>query len=380
MKLTQGNSDLAYLLESVEGGENLARFSLIGSRPFKTLKTGPEETLKGDPLIHLENEMKNYDCIEFPKLKLPPFIGGAVGYVGYDCVRYFEPSTEKFVKAQKAKMKIPESMFMLCDTIVVFDHVRHSLKIVSHCRLDGEDLNASYESATKRLDDVVCVSFFLNSLRSKFTTHIQILLQVNRLSAPISFAPSKSSRKRKNEDEELDVESLSNVGQSGYEGFVRSLKTNITNGDIIQAVPSQRIAIPMQDNPFNLYRRLRTINPSPYMFFLRLGDGNYVAGASPEMLCKFERETRVVTTHPIAGTRRRGKDEAEDSELAKELLGDEKERAEHIMLVDLGRNDIGRVAVCIFVCVCSFSHYISLTVSTQHKHTNRYLDLFKSQN
>ena len=240
IKLTQGNNDLAFLLESVEGGENLARFSLIGSRPFKTLKTGPEEKLKGDPLIHLENEMKNYDCIEFPNLKLPPFIGGAVGYVGYDCVRYFEPSTEKFVGAQKAKMKIPESMFMLCDTIVVFDHVRHSLKIVSHVRLDTDDLKSAYESATKRLDFVV-----------------------SRLSSPILSYGTSSSRKRKSHDENLDIKSMSNVGQSGYESFVKSLKTNITNGDIIQAVPSQRIAIPMQNandenEAFNLYRRLRT--------------------------------------------------------------------------------------------------------------------------
>jgi len=289
IKLTQNNNDLAFLLESVEGGENLARFSLIGSRPFKTLKTGPEEKLKGDPLIHLENEMKNYDCIEFPNLKLPPFIGGAVGYVGYDCVRYFEPSTERFVSAQKAKMKIPESVFMLCDTIVVFDHVRHSLKIVSHVRLDTDDLSSAYESATKRLDFVI-----------------------SRLSSPIlsyGTSSSSSSRKRKSQEEKknLDIESMSNVGQSGYESFVKSLKTNITNGDIIQAVPSQRIAIPMrnpndENEAFNLYRRLRMINPSPYMFFLRLGNGTYVAGASPEMLCKFERETRVVTTHPIAGT------------------------------------------------------------------------------
>eukprot|EP00939_MAST-03C_sp_MAST-3C-sp1_P002378 g2378.t1 len=351
LKLTAENDDLAYLLESVEGGENLARFSIIGSRPFRVLKTGPKQELKGDPLIHLESEMKKFDTLEFPKLKLPPFSGGAVGYVSYDCVRYFEPTTEKFVAAQKRKMDIPESLFMLCDTIVVFDHVRHSLKIVSHCRLGTGDLSKAYEDAVSRIDQVV------ETLSRPLPIHsFPVMCGSPRgTSSGSSSAASKrsdsndaapSNRGSGETKTRTHLEKLSNVGQSGYENFVRSLKDDISKGNIIQAVPSQRIGAPMPKSttPFNLYRRLRTINPSPYMFFLRLGGGTFIVGASPEMLCKVDAEG-VVETHPIAGTRHRGGTQEEDEALAKELLACEKERAEHIMLVDLGRNDVGRVAV-----------------------------------
>lgn len=335
--MTSGDgNDFAYLLESVEGGKNLARFSIIGSKPFYILKTGPSCELKGDPLIHLEAEMAKYRAIEFPSLQLPPFSGGAVGYVGYDCVRYFEPKTEKFIAAQRDVMGIPDSLFMLCDTIVVFDHVRHSVKVVSHCRLDTGNLASAYAAASARVAAVVeCLSRPLPvSLKKIFSSPRR----------PDAMPATETRSCGSNASGAKTSEHDSNVGKEGYERFVKTLKEHIVDGDIIQAVPSQRIAVPLSaaTTPFNLYRRLRTINPSPYMFFLQLGADTQIVGASPEMLCKVQ--DGLVTTHPIAGTRRRGASAKEDAALAKELLADEKERAEHIMLVDLGRNDVGRVA------------------------------------
>jgi len=382
LKLTAGSSNnFAYLLESVEGGQNLARFSIIGSKPFNILKTGPKCTLKGDPLKHLEAEMLKYRAIDFPSLKLPPFSGGAVGYVGYDCVRYFEPKTEKFVAAQRDVMGIPDSLFMLCDTIVVFDHVRHSIKVVSHCRLDTGDLAAAYATALARVDAVV------QSLAKPLPSSLQTIRSSPRRHAPETATSNASAAaKTGSGSSSSSMEHCSNIGKDGYEGFVKSLKAHIVDGDIIQAVPSQRIAVPLPNTttPFNLYRRLRTINPSPYMFFLQLGPDTHIVGASPEMLCKVQ--DGVVTTHPIAGTRRRGATTADDEAMAKELLADEKERAEHIMLVDLGRNDVGRVAkagtvqVPKLMEIVKYSHvmHIVSVVTGQLREDKSIYDAFRS--
>jgi len=384
LKLTAGNDNLAYLLESVEGGENLARFSIIGSKPFGVLKMGADQNLRGDPLSHLEKEMKKYRVLEFPELKLPPFSGGAVGYVGYDAIRYFEPSTETFIAAQKRKMNIPESVFMMCDTIVVFDHVRHSLKIVSHCRLDTPNLHKAYRVAAAKVDDVIAT----------LARPLPVNSVVPMCGSPRYKKASSASATKTTDDKKgapgtnrTRLEKMSNVGQAGYEGFVRSLQKHIRKGDIIQAVPSQRIGVPMPPTTtaFNLYRRLRTINPSPYMFFLRLGNGTYIVGASPEMLCKVD-EDGLVTTHPIAGTRHRGATREEDEALAKELLACEKERAEHIMLVDLGRNDVGRVAkpgsvkVPELMKIVKYSHvqHIVSVVTGQLRDDKTIYDAFRS--
>ncbi|MGE0601309.1 MAG: anthranilate synthase component I [Dehalococcoidia bacterium] len=298
----------SFLLESVEGGERLARYSFIGTQPYRVLKTGPGEEYDGDPLIPLEAEMALYK--EVSVAGVPAFTGGAIGYVAYDAVRHFEP---RVVPPAADELGIPEAVFMFCDSMVVFDHLHHVVKVIAHCRLDG-DVEASYERASAQIDEIVA-----------------------RLNNPTLHLP------------EQDVDAVlrgnktakSNVGREGYELMVEKLRENVIAGDIIQAVPSQRLARPTAVHPFNIYRQLRTVNPSPYMFYLDMGDFQIV-GASPELLVRVE--DGQVVNHPIAGTRRRGQNAEEDEALAVELLGDDKERAEHIMLVDLGRNDVGRVS------------------------------------
>ena len=202
---------------------------------------------------------------------------------------------------------------MLCDTLVVFDRVRHVANVVSHYRSDSKDPEAVKREYLKAAEEIECTMTLLNE------SHVPTVPQ-----PPI----------------QLDQKPTSNVGKEGYEGFVTKLKHHIKEGDIFQAVPSQRLARPTSLHPFNVYRHLRSLNPSPYMFYVNMKDFT-VVGASPEMLTKVQ--DRVAYTHPIAGTRKRGKTEQEDQALARDLLSDPKERAEHVMLVDLGRNDINRV-------------------------------------
>jgi len=225
-------------------------------------------------------------------------------------VRHFEP---KVVPPAADVLGIPESLFLFCDSMVVFDHIHHTIKVVAHCRLDG-DIDSSYRQAAFQIDEIV-----------------------ERLNNPTIKLPEQevSAVLRTNGRAE------SNVGREGYELMVERIREYVIAGDVIQTVPSQRIARRTAIHPFNIYRQLRTVNPSPYMFYLDLGEFQ-VVGASPELLVRVE--DGQVVTHPIAGTRPRGATPEEDEQLAVELLADEKERAEHIMLVDLGRNDVGRVA------------------------------------
>ena len=305
LKVREG--DYSFLLESVEGGERLARYSFIGANPRRVIRTGPGEEHEGDPLIPLEAALAGLRAVELPGL--PRLTGGAVGYVAYEAVRHFEPR----VPANEADpVGIPEAMFLLCDSLVVFDHIRHTIRVVAHCRLDG-DVDASYRRAAETIDAIAA--------------------RLERpLSAPVEDVAAAGEGAR----------GVSNTGREGYELMVERIRADVIAGEIIQAVPSQRIRRPVSAHPFTIYRQLRTVNPSPYMFYLDLG-GFQIVGASPEMLVRVE--DGVVTTHPIAGTRPRGATPEEDDALAAELLADEKERAEHIMLVDLGRNDVGRVAV-----------------------------------
>lgn len=320
LKLRVGNTH-SFLFESVSPGEKIARYSFIGSGPLKVIATGAGHEVTGDPLTNLEKEMQAFRAIRLPELNVP-MTGGAVGYCSFDAIRHFEPKIAPFIDAQTDVLQIPESIYMLFDTVVVFDHVFHSLRIVSHCRLDTDDLDAAYEQARAK-----CLQ-----LRDK-------------LEQPLMRSSGGSHHAAKVSAHKMDLESCSNVGKAGYMGFVDKLKEHIVDGDIFQAVPSQRLAVdlPPKVTALDLYRQMRAINPSPYMFYLEFGDHFNVVGASPEMLVKVNHE-RIVETHPIAGTRHRGKDDAEDAALAADLLADEKERAEHIMLVDLGRNDVGRVA------------------------------------
>ncbi|MCS7206396.1 MAG: anthranilate synthase component I [Dehalococcoidia bacterium] len=319
----------AFLLESVEGGERLARYSFLGTEPRRVIRTGPNQPDGArDPLQVIQAELSRYRLV--PVAGLPRFHGGAVGYLAYEVVRYFEPR----VPPPKADvLGLPEAVFMLCDTLLVFDHLRHTIKVVSHAYLDGS-VERAYAHAVMRIERVV-----------------------RRLGRPLSLPRRPTSPWAPTRRESivspaggLDYGSsargegprwTSNIPKPQYLDMVRKAQEYIRAGDIIQVVLSQRFSCPTTARPLDLYRALRAINPSPYMFFLAL-DGFYLIGASPELLVRVEGDE--VATHPIAGTRPRGRTPEEDQALEEELKSSEKERAEHLMLLDLGRNDIGRVS------------------------------------
>jgi len=266
---------------------------------------------------------------------LPRFHGGMVGYLSYEVARHFE----RLPCPDKDPQGLPESVLMLAGTLLVFDHVTHKIKVVSHAHLDG-DVDTAYREATCKIDDLV-----------------------NRLEQPMHSEALKNAPPDRSEVS-------SNFSAAEFEAIVSQAKEYIYAGDIIQTVLSQRLARRTDANPFAIYRALRSINPSPYMYYLHLGDF-YIAGASPELLVRVE--DGIVSTHPIAGTRRRGKDATEDLALEEELKNDEKERAEHIMLVDLGRNDIGRISepgtveVTQLMDVERYSHVMHLVSHVQGK-------------
>jgi anthranilate synthase component 1 len=301
LKIARGN--YSFLLESVEGGERLARYSFIGTEPLLVLRTGDENPV--DPLNLAERELARLRPVSIAGL--PRFHGGMVGYLSYEVARHFE----RLPCPVQDPQRLPESVLMLADTLLVFDHVTHKIKVVSHAHLGDGDVDTAYREATCKIDDLV-----------------------NRLEQPMRSEVLKSVPPAKSEVSP-------NLSPAEFEAMVSKARDYIYAGDIIQAVLSQRLARRTSASPFAIYRALRSINPSPYMYYLHLGDF-YIAGASPELLVRVEDGT--VSTHPIAGTRRRGKDAAEDLALEEELKNDEKERAEHIMLVDLGRNDIGRIS------------------------------------
>ena len=280
--------------------------------PLKVIKTGPGHGPAGDPLPLLEAELSQYRVATIPGQPLPPLTGGVTGYVGYDCVRYFEPKT---ARPMKDVLKLPESFFMLYDTIVAFDHFFNVCKIITYLRVP---------SSSSGLDALA------NAYSTAVSTIQKTVAKLQSTHTPLSYQPPIA----------LDQPSKSNIGQTGYEAHVTQLKKHITCGDIIQAVPSHRIARPTTLHPFNIYRHLRTVNPSPYLFYIDCADFSIV-GASPELLVK-EEAGRIIT-HPIAGTVKRGQDPETDEALADELRNSIKDRAEHVMLVDLARNDINRV-------------------------------------
>ena len=296
----------SFLLESVEGGEHMARYSFIGTEPDTVIKTGRGQTLgKIDPLEPIEKELSKFKLIDVPNMQR--FNGGAVGYLSYESVNYFEelPTPDSDV------LDVPESVFMLTKTYMVFDHIGHKISVVSHAHLDG-DVEQAYSDATGRIDEII-----------------------RRLQMPLSVPMASHGAP----NQRLATES--NMTPEEFYDMVDQVKEYIVAGDVIQTVVSQRLSRPTTADPFQIYRSLRTINPSPYMYFLEL-DGFQIVGASPEMLVQVE--NGMVSTNPIAGTRPRGSDKSEDDANEHELRTDEKERAEHIMLVDLGRNDIGRVS------------------------------------
>jgi anthranilate synthase component 1 len=330
LKIADG--DYAFLLESVEGGERLARYSFIGADPYLVLRSTAGD---GDPLVPIEKEFKKYKLV--PVRGLPPFHGGTVGYLSYEVVRHFEelPSPEADT------LGLPESVFMFADTVLVFDHLSHKIKVVSHVHLDDGSVEKAYAEATARIDSLV-----------------------EKLNQPLGAKSGKAAKKT------TARPATSNMPQSRYEAIVAKAKEHIVAGDIIQAVLSQRVSKKTSAQPFDIYRSLRSINPSPYMYYLKLNDC-HIIGTSPELLVRVE--NGVVATHPIAGTRPRGTDTEQDAVYEDELKADIKEQAEHIMLVDLGRNDIGRIAepgsveVTQFMDVERYSHVMHLVSHVQGK-------------
>ncbi|QKX63357.1 uncharacterized protein TRUGW13939_10527 [Talaromyces rugulosus] len=302
-------SKLSFLYESAATTETIGRYSFVGADPRKVIKTGLGHGPECDPLPLLEKELSEVRSATIPGLKLPPLTGGAIGYVGYDCVRYFEPTT---ARPLKDVLGVPESLFMLFDTIVAFDHFFQVVKIITYIPITagGAQLEEAYRKGQQVIQE-----------------KINILLHPDIPLPP--QGPILPNQEYK-----------SNIGQAGYESHVTKLKEHIKVGDIFQTVPSQRLARPTTLHPFNLFRHLRSVNPSPYLFFIDCGDFQLV-GASPELLVK-EENGRIIT-HPIAGTVKRGKTSEEDDALAAELRGSLKDRAEHVMLVDLARNDVNRV-------------------------------------
>ena len=312
-KLDDGR--FSFLLESIEGGEKWGRYSFLGSNPslivrskgnlVEIIENGITTALtNADPLGCIRDILARFNPVEVEGL--PRFFGGAVGYMGYDMVRHFEHLPTN----KPALLDAYDAYFLITDTIVIFDTMSQKIKVVSNAHLDGKiSVEQAYHEATDNIDAII-----------------------RRLRRPLPACTSASSGKR--------VEFQSNVSRADYEASVEKAKEYVRAGDIIQVVPSQRFSGELTADPFDIYRVLRTINPSPYMFFLRLDD-TVIAGASPEVMVR--KEGKKAELRPIAGTRPRGVTPAEDCRLAEELLADPKERAEHVMLVDLGRNDLGRV-------------------------------------
>ncbi|MCL5997737.1 MAG: anthranilate synthase component I [Chloroflexi bacterium] len=358
----------SFLLESVVGGERVARYSFLGVRIKEALvmkdhlltrHTLTEDGLsiqpvayQGDILDALRTEMQRYSFV--PSASLPRFCGGFVGYTGYDVVRQFE----RLPESAQDVLCIPDAVYMLADTLVVFDHARNHLLIIANAHVTGEGdeaIEAAYE----------------NAVASIKTIHA-------RLDAPLlPLLPDPDA---------VCSPTRANKTQAEYEQMVSDAKESIKAGDIFQVVLSRRLERRTTAHPFAIYRALRMLNPSPWMFYLNF-DGLLeldhaplrVIGASPEMHARFE--NGIATVRPIAGTRRRGATEEEDHSLAEELLADPKERAEHVMLVDLGRNDIGRVAeygsvhVPDLMTIENYSHVMHI-VSTVQGRVRQGMDAF----
>lgn len=350
------NDSPCFLLESVERGEYQGRYSFIGTNPYLTMRTSSSEAVVSgkfetkkvalarfpqgpDPLHVIQSSLEQLPVAEVPGL--PRFFGGAVGYLSYDAVHFFE----KLDDCKSDELHLPESVFLFSDTIVIFDHLMHKIQVVSVVRPSNNSRDA-YQRAIDNIEEVV-----------------------ELLRAPLSLDSHHSLPHKRTPKIE------SNVSQSKYAQMVRAAKEYILAGDAFQIVISQRLRRKTSADSFTIYRALRMLNPSPYMFYLNFGDFQLI-GSSPETLVKLEEG--VAETRPIAGTRPRGSDKEQDKSLELELLADPKELAEHLMLVDLGRNDIGRVCdygsvrLPTFMSVERFSHVMHIVSSVEGKLRNNY--------
>ena len=298
----------------------MGRYSFLGTEPSLIFKSkGKDVTIISDnksrtfktstnPLDILKEIMDKFRPVKIPGL--PRFFGGAVGFLSYDFVRFFEDIPD----CTKDELNLPDAYFLLTDTILIFDNVSHKIKIVSNCYIDGKkSLEDLYKEAQNKITKL------FNKLKNK--TIKKTWFEEKPVSKQISLK--------------------SNFTEKSFASMVKKAKGYIKRGDLIQVVLSQRMRAKIRKSQFDIYRALRVVNPSPYMFYLKL-DGFHLVGSSPEVLVRVE--DNKVELRPIAGTRKRGENEKEDLKLGKELLQDPKEKAEHIMLVDLGRNDLGRIA------------------------------------
>jgi anthranilate synthase component 1 len=352
LKLSK-NSKYSFLLESVEGQEKVARYSFISRSPELVVKTKNDSaeiirlvkgktvkeslTVKDSPLSIIRSLMAKYKFVPVPQL--PVFCGGMVGFASYDAVRFFERLPSKTDDV----LNMPDMVFVLAKELVIFDHLHHKIKVISCVEIDAKDPDAAkikkYNAAQKNIDALI-----------------------KELTAPLSLPVKRSVSKPK------AVKIKSNMTQKEFEEMVIKAKKEIKEGEIIQVVLSQRFEVDIRTDSFNIYRTLRAVNPSPYMFYLKFDDLHLV-GSSPELLVRCE--NGLVETRPIAGTRPRGRDQAHDEALAAELLEDPKERAEHVMLVDLGRNDLGRVCaqgtvkVSEFMGIEKYSHVMHIVSNVQ---------------
>ncbi|UCD70860.1 MAG: anthranilate synthase component I [Syntrophobacterales bacterium] len=334
-----------FLLESVEGGEKWGRYTFLGSDSHVIFKVKGEDVLiqkdgeisshkhRGDPMRFLKDLLHIYRPV--PLDGLPRFYGGAVGFLGYDMVRYFERLPAEAIE----DLMTDDATFLITDTLMIFDNVRHTIKVVACVLTEGRgDLGAVYGEAVNKIDQMI-----------------------EMLRAPVEKGefPGEAG---------YDATPQSNMMPENFNAMVRRAKEYIVSGDVIQVVLSQRFEMENSHDPVDLYRALRYINPSPYLFFLKFEDLTLI-GSSPEVMVRIE--DGVAELRPIAGTRRRGKNEQEDRSLSDELLQDPKERAEHVMLVDLGRNDLGRIArigsvqVNQFMVVERYSHVMHLVSHIQ---------------
>ncbi len=372
-----GDAPYTFLLESVEGGERIARYSFVGLNPYLVMtvqgrraaltwrsgsKAGAcEDVPCDDPLRLIEAELGRSRLVRLPGL--PRFHGGAVGYLGYETVARFE----RLPVPEADPLDLPESIYCFTETMLVFDHLRRSLRIVAHVRLD-DDLEANYQRAVETIKSIQgrLSRGMTGTIRPKGVPPPNPPARV----PPTPGTPGEYAHPLGGDHRRADGgrgaacdEPLFLTSRARFEAMVERAKDYILAGDIFQVVLSQRFARPVRAAPFTVYRALRSINPSPYLYYLNLGE-MAVVGASPELLARVEDGEVVV--RPLAGTRPRGQDAASDLALEQELQADEKERAEHLMLVDLARNDVGRVAepgsvqVTQFMQVERYSHVMHL--------------------
>jgi len=337
-----GKSSPAFLLESAEQHDQVGRYSFLGfgaratftarGKSLTICESGTEHTFESerDPLDDLEKWMARYKTSGEPQL--PQFHGGAVGYIGYDCVRWFEPTLPE---PPPDDLGIPDLFFLVTEVVLIFDHKRRRIKIVANAFIDAGDVAAIYDEAVASIQNV-----------------LELLRQ------PIAFSPIFP-------DADVAISpATSNTTQAEYYAMVEQAQEYIRAGDIFQIVPSQRFETEFSGDALDLYRALRFVNPSPYMFCLRCPGGYSLVGSSPEVHVRLT--DKLVEIRPIAGTRPRGASPAKDEAYAEELIADPKERAEHLMLVDLGRNDVGRIAefgsvvVSDFMSIERYSHVMHI--------------------